>query len=120
MGTSDPILLFLDEDVDPLLAGTLRLRGIDAVSVHHLGLRGAPDHELLERATAEGRVLMTHNITDFVGLATRWAQAGRVHAGIVVSRQVSFKILLRRATKFLARNDAGGMRDRLDWLENYR
>ena len=120
MESPDPIALLLDEDVDPLLAGTLRMRGVDAVSVHGIGLRGADDEAVLKRAAFKGRVLMSHNVADFLMLAGDWARRGQRHAEILVSRQVSFKTLLRRVSKFLARNDAESMRDRLEWLENYR
>lgn len=46
----------LDEDMSPAVAEGLRLRGIDAVSVHDLGRanQGVPDTTWLEEATAEG------------------------------------------------------------------
>ncbi len=89
----------LDEDVDPLLAAVLRMRGVDAVSAQDVGLRAADDEELLAHAAREGRVLMTHNVVDFVTLSGEWARAGSRHAGVLVGRQIGFKVLLRRVSR---------------------
>lgn len=114
------VSILLDEDVDPLLAAVLRMCGVDAIAAQDAGLRSADDEALLQFAAREGRVLLTHNVSDFVKLAREWAGARRSHAGILVGRQVGFKVLLRRVSKFIGRNAAEDMRDRLDWLENYK
>lgn len=114
------VSLFLDEDVDPLLAAVLRMRGVDAISAQEAGLRSVNDEDLLEGAARQGRVLVTHNVADFVKLAREWAGVHRNHAGILVGRQMGFKGLLRRVSKFIGRTAAADMRDRLEWLENYK
>ena len=77
--------LYLDEDVAPELARMLRDRGYDAISVHEVGTNGLTDGEQLERATGEGRVLLTYNYRDFLLMSDEWSRAGRPHAGIVIS-----------------------------------
>ena len=77
--------LYLDEDVAPELARMLRDRGYDAISVHEIGALGLTDDEQLERATGEGRVLLTYNYHDFLPMSEDWFRAGRWHAGIVIS-----------------------------------
>ena len=77
--------LYLDEDVAPELARMLRERGYDAVSAHEVGANGLTDGEQLERATGEGRVLLTYNYRDFLLMSEEWSRAGRSHAGIVIS-----------------------------------
>ncbi len=73
--------LLLDENISPSIAGELaRLDGIDACHVRDRGLLAATDAEVLERAYAEDRVLVTANVADFVKLA----RARELHPGIVL------------------------------------
>lgn len=58
----------------------LAAEGIDACHVRDRGILGATDHEVLERAFLEDRVLVTSNVDDFVKLA----RAREIHAGIVL------------------------------------
>ncbi len=77
--------LLLDEMFPPRLAEELRNRGIDtAAAVEDPDLRGAPDAELLERAAADGRVLVTENIRDFAVLHSQWMARDRTHPGILL------------------------------------
>ncbi len=83
------IRLYLDEDFHPDLADALRQHGHDCRSCIEAGMSGKSDEEQLTYATAEGRCLVSFNVRDFVALAQKWGQTGRVHAGIVVTQQVS-------------------------------
>ncbi|MGC8642705.1 MAG: DUF5615 family PIN-like protein [Isosphaeraceae bacterium] len=64
--------LYLDEDVDVLLAPLLRARGFDVATAGEAGLLGKSDHDHLEFATRENRILITHNRVDFERLAVAW------------------------------------------------
>jgi predicted nuclease of predicted toxin-antitoxin system len=82
--------LYLDEDVVPELARMLRSNGYDAVTVHEIGARELEDPEQLERASRDGRALLTYNYHDFLRINDEWYRTGRSHAGIVISyRQYS-------------------------------
>lgn len=64
------VKLLLDENLSPRLAEVLRNEDkLDAVHIRDRGLLGAKDHEVLERACAEDRVLATKKLDDFVKLA---------------------------------------------------
>jgi Domain of unknown function (DUF5615) len=78
----------LDENVPTEVGTQLRSSGIDAVTARDLGSLGAADQDHLERATAQSRMLCTHD-QDFLRLAA----AGTEHAGIAFSSQtrVSFR-----------------------------
>lgn len=80
--------LLLDEHLSGRrIATPLRRRGHDVVALHQeAALWGATDERVLERATAEGRIVVTRNGRDFVELARAWADEGRSHAGIIVVR----------------------------------
>jgi hypothetical protein len=47
-------------------------------------LDGMPDEELLALATSDERILVTFNVTDFPGIARRWAEAGQSHTGCAI------------------------------------
>lgn len=73
--------LLLDENISPRVAETLaREDGIDACHVRDRGLLAASDHDVLERAFVEDRVLVTANVCDFLELA----RARDVHPGIIL------------------------------------
>jgi len=119
------VRLLIDEDVSrgPLLAAALRQRGFDAVAVQELGKMQTPDEELLTYAAAEGRVILTFNIKDFVRHAREWQQTGRSHAGIVVSIHLTgrqFGELLRCTLNFLNSVTAEDMKNTVRFLQEFR
>ena len=62
----------IDENLSPLLARHLRTaHGFDAVHVQELGLRGASDTDILARAIADDRIIVTSNAGDFRRLGAR-------------------------------------------------
>lgn len=69
----------LDENFEARTAQELRVLGHDVVTTTALNVRGAPDYTLLLVATDEERIVVTHNVDDFLllhciwlALATRW------------------------------------------------
>lgn len=77
---------FLDNDVPDRVAGVLDVAGHDVVRLREVLPPDSEDPEVLDRATAQGYVLVTCNRGDFVTLART-----RSHAGIIV--------LIRRRTR---------------------
>ena len=69
---------YLDDDVEELaVARALIAKGFDVIRSTEVGMRGADDEAHLERATAEGRVLISANRRDFSGYTPPGsAQAG--------------------------------------------
>jgi hypothetical protein len=76
------VRLYLYENLNPVIAEQLRLRGIDAVSVRDMGLLGDTDANHLARATQMGRVLVASD-TDFLRMAGETSE----HAGIIFGVQ---------------------------------
>lgn len=61
----------------------LRDRGVDAVGVGDLGMRGAPDDRILERAAREGRIVVTRNYRDFALLVEAHVRRGISFPGVL-------------------------------------
>ena len=59
----------LDEMLPAAAAVELAERGHDAVSVLDIGMGGAADAEIFDRAVREGRVVVTENFGDYATLA---------------------------------------------------
>ena len=78
------------------MAPQLRTRGIDAHNVYDLRQQGWSDAALLQSSAADGRVVVTHNIRDFVALHHAYLAQGRSHAGIVVTPVRTIGTLLTR------------------------
>jgi hypothetical protein len=78
------IQLYIDEDScsEALIRG-LRTRGWNVRTVHEAQLAGRTGEEQLDRAAAEGRVLLTSNTRDFCRLHQEWMKAEKHHAGII-------------------------------------
>ena len=75
--------LLLDEMISPRVAQALRAAGHDVVAVaEEVAMRAIADDVLLERATADRRVLVTRNVADFARLHARWQAEGRRHGGM--------------------------------------
>lgn len=67
------------------IAAPLRKSGHDVRSVEEeRELDGWTDEALLALATDEERVMITFDVKDFPGIARRWADAGRPHAGLAI------------------------------------
>ncbi len=56
---ADLIKFYLDEHVPKAVTEGLRRRGVDVITVQELGLQAAEDAWHLERASQDGRVVVT-------------------------------------------------------------
>lgn len=74
--------LFADENIDPTVVSGLRSRGHDVRSTAEAGLNGRSDLDVLRTATAEGRVVITHD----AGFASAAIRGGEPFVGIVCLR----------------------------------
>lgn len=84
--------LLLDENASPAVARELVAiaTSVDVVPLQSWqdGSRlGAPDDLLLNEAAAEGRVLVTYDLRTIPPLLRVWAEAGQLHAGVILVDQ---------------------------------
>jgi hypothetical protein len=81
------IALYMDERVPRAITIGVRPRGVDALTAQEDGLRNTPDADLLDRATALGRIIFTQD-DDFLGEA-RWRQkTGQAFSGVIYVHQM--------------------------------
>lgn len=85
MASPTKIRFHLDENVDVPVADALRRRGIDVTTTIDAGLVAANDESQLSYATAQGRVLVTHD-SDLLALHSN----GVPHAGICFCHKEKF------------------------------
>ncbi len=117
----DPIRLYLDEDtISRALVKALRAKSVDVLTSKEAGLIEIPDERHLEYAAELGRAVLTFNVQDFARLHYADMSTGRHHAGIIVSEQLQVGVIIRRLLTLLGALSAADMRDRLEYLGNWR
>ena len=83
--------LLLDEMFSDSIAGRLRAKGYDVLSVvADQDLAGLPDGQVLARAALARRALVTANIKDFLPLDSDYRATGRTHAGLILVSTKTF------------------------------
>jgi nucleoside-diphosphate-sugar epimerase len=83
--------LLLDEMFSDAIARQLRAKGHDVLAVvADPSLVSLPDDQILSRATAAGRALVTANIKDFMPLDAQYRAAGQAHAGLILVSAKTF------------------------------
>lgn len=76
--------LLLDEMWPPTLADQLRLRDHDVSAVvEQADLSGLPDPAVFAAVQAEGRAILTENVSDYRPLAAQTLEAGESYAGLI-------------------------------------
>lgn len=112
--------LLLDAHLSPARLGEgARRAGHDVFAVaEHPELDGASDESLLEIARAQGRILVTLNVRDFVPILRIWAGANRPHAGCVLIKGIAaaeFGLMLAGLAYLFAEHPA-----QEDWVDRTR
>jgi len=93
--------VYLDEDVDVLVAELLRARGFSALTTQEAERTGQPDRDQLSYAVAHERALLTHNRTDFEALHRTYLEANQSHYGIVFANRRPPRQLTKRLLHLL-------------------
>ncbi len=86
-----PLRLYMDHHVPRAITNGLRLRGVDVLTAYEDGASDLDDPDLLDRASALGRVLFTQD-DDLLVEATRRQQAGVTFHGVVYAHQLRASI----------------------------
>lgn len=109
----DVIRFLLDEHIPSAVAAGLKLKGVDAASMHEVGRRGFSDVEQVRFAAKEGWVLVTFD-SDYVAMA----RSGIEHAGIVwcAERKYSIGQLIRALAFIHSVMGRDAMQNRIEFL----
>jgi len=110
------IELYLDEDVDVLVAELLRARGFVTLTTKEAGRLGSTDDEQLSHAISERKTLLTHNRADFERLATASYEAARKHYGIIIASRHNTHELVRRLLLVLNRTTSEEMENQVRYI----
>lgn len=117
------IKIYLDEDAqDGDFVSALLFRKVDILTSGEAGMNGRKDKEQLEFATAQGRVLFSYNVKDFLALHIRYLRDGKEHAGMVMAKQKQFGIgeQMRRLLHLTSVLAAEEMHSRLEFLSAWQ
>jgi uncharacterized protein YbgA (DUF1722 family) len=90
------INLYLDEDVDVLVARLIRSRAFSVLTTHEANQTGKSDAEQLDFAAKNRLAILTHNRADFEKLARQYVSTGQHHSGIFIAVRRSPYELARR------------------------
>ncbi len=109
--------LYLDEDVDVLVAKLMQAYGFQATTTQAAGQLGATDEEQLAHASRHERAILTHNRADFEALAqAACAEAARTHHGIFLAVRRSPYEIARRLRVILNHVTAGEMQNQVRYI----
>lgn len=114
------IKLYLDEDVPFAFAQALLNRGVDVITTQEVRNDSKSDTEQLDYATREQRVIFTHNKKDFILLHNEYLQHIKEHAGIILSDQLPIGILLKRFMRLWFSLSAEDMKNRFEFLSDWK
>jgi hypothetical protein len=110
------IELYLDEDVDVLVADLVRARGFKAVTTQEAGRKSKGDDEQLAFAAGQQLVLLTHNRVDFEALAQRYFTDGKTHGGIIIAARRDPYEIAKRLLVILNHVTADEMTDQIRYI----
>lgn len=81
--------LYIDEDVDVIVANLLSARGLDATTAREQQMLGQSDNAQLTFAASIGLCILTHNRLDFEKLHRDYLDNNQFHAGILIAKRRS-------------------------------
>lgn len=114
------IRLYHDEDIPLTLAQALQNRGVDVITTQEAGTVSNSHEEQLIFAVKNNRVRLTHNKKHFIQLHNEYIHNKKDHYGIIVSDQLPVGTLLRRFMKLWFTLDMSKMKNRLEFLSQWR
>lgn len=110
------IELYLDEDVDVLIAELIRARGFEAITTRDAAQLKKNDEDQLAYAVSQKKALVTHNRADFERLAEEYFSSGRMHHGIILAVRHSPQEIARRLLIILNQVTADEMQNQIRYI----
>jgi hypothetical protein len=111
------IKLYMDVHVPRAVTEGLRMRGVEVLTAQEDGADRLPDPDLLDRATALGRVLFSED-SDLLREAARRQLAGESFAGLVYAHQLKVTVggLVQDLELIAEVCEPEDIRDRVEYL----
>jgi hypothetical protein len=110
------ISLYLDEDVDIIIADFVRSHGFNATTTSFEGNKGRSDIAQLSFASERRLTLLTHNRHDFELLAKKYFELQRDHYGIIVAVQRPPFEIARRLLSILNNFSADEFKNQIRYI----
>jgi len=110
------IELYLDEDVDVLIADLLRARGFKVATTQEAGQLGKSDEEQLAHAVDQQKTFFTHNRIDFERIAEEYFATNKEHQGIIIGVRRQPYEIARRLLVILNNVTADEMKSQLRYI----
>jgi predicted nuclease of predicted toxin-antitoxin system len=110
------IRLYLDEDVNVLVADLLKARGFDVLTVRDAGQFRASDEDQLAYAIKQQRALVTHNRSDFEELIQTYFAAEQKHYGVILAVRRSPQEIAQRLLVILNHVSADEMENQVRYI----
>ncbi len=110
------IRLYLDEDVNVLVADLIKARGFDAITARDAGQLQVSDPEQLTYAVNQERTLVTHNRSDFEKLVQAYFASEQMHYGVIFAVRRSPQEIARRLLVLLNQVTVDEMQDQVRYI----
>jgi predicted nuclease of predicted toxin-antitoxin system len=110
------ICLYLDEDVNVLIADLLRARGFDVITALDAKQLRATDAEQLAYAVSHARTLVTHNRTDFEQLVQSYFDSEQMHYGVIFAVRRSPQEIAQRLLAILNQVTSDEMHNQVRYI----
>ncbi len=110
------IHVYLDEDVDVLVASLLNSRGFEATTAKQAGQLGKTDVEQLEYAISQKAAILTHNRNDFAALAQEYFSREGKHYGIIIAVRHPYGKIVNRLVSILNTTTADEMENQIIYI----
>lgn len=110
------ICLYLDEDVNVLVADLLQARGFDTVTARDAGRLHGTDAEQLAYAVSQARTLVTHNRIDFEKLVQIYFDLGQMHYGVIFAVRRFPQEISQRLLAILNQVTSDEMQDQVRYI----
>ena len=110
------IELYLDEDVDVLIADLLKAYGFSALTTRDADQCQNSDADQLTYAVMQQKALLTHNRVHFEALATSYFEENKTHWGIIIAVRRSSYEIVQRLLSILNQVTADDMKNQLRYI----
>ncbi|HEV2349409.1 MAG TPA: DUF5615 family PIN-like protein [Terriglobia bacterium] len=108
--------LYLDEDVNVVLADLVRARGFRVTTTRAAGQMAMTDESQLAFAASQRKAILTHNRVDFEVLAQRYFEEKKTHSGIIIAVRRHPKELSKRVLILLDSVTADEIEDQIRYI----